>query len=95
MKINGAPALDYHLKPAPIQVTYGQAYENEQARLYAGLSIAEWDKMPGTQQWIDPEVGGRSKAEMLILYRMSLQIPAAMNDAQAREMERNANRRGR
>lgn len=78
-----------------MDVTYGPAYENEQARLFAGLSIEEWDHMPGTQLWIDPVRGGRCKSEILILYRMSLQIPAAMNDAQAREMERKAKRGGR
>lgn len=75
-------------------ITYGQSYEYEQARLFAGLSITEWDNMPGTQQWVNPEIGGRCKAEMLILYRMSLMIPAASNDAQAREMERKSRMKG-
>lgn len=77
-----------------MNVTYGASYEYEQARIYAGLSIAEWDMMPGTRQWIDPEIGGRCKCDILILYRMSLFIPAAMSDAQAREMERKSRMRG-
>ena len=71
------------------------AFEAEQARIYAGIPIAEWDGMPGTDQWIDPHQGGRSKCDIIMLYRMSNAIPAASNDAQSREMERNAKRRGR
>jgi len=51
--------------------------------------------MPGTDQWIDPHKGGRSKCDIIMLYRMSNAIPAASNDAQNRELERNAKRRGR
>ena len=69
-------------------------YECESARIHAGMSIAEWDALPGTRQWLDPETGGRSKCDLLILYRMSNFIPAASNDAQAREVERKSRRKG-
>lgn len=64
------------------------------ARIHAGVSIAEWTALPGTRQWL-PEGGGRCKADLLILYRMSNFIPAAASDAQARESERKAKMRGR
>jgi len=55
------------------------------------MSIAEFDALPGTPEWtIDNE---RSKAHILVLYRMSNAIPAAVNDAQAREVERKSRRR--
>lgn len=66
----------------------------EQARIYAGLSMAEWDALPGVPEWIDPERHARSKSHILVLYRMSNAIPAAANDAQAREAERKAKHRG-
>lgn len=49
--------------------------------------------MPGDPQWINPLKGGRSKAHILMLYRMSNAVPAAANDAQARKMEQDAKRR--
>lgn len=71
------------------------AYEEEQARIYAGMSITEYDALPGTPQWIDPEKGGRSKSDLVMLYRMSNYIPAVAHDAAAREMERKAKQPGR
>jgi hypothetical protein len=74
-------------------VTYAESYELEQARVYAGISIAEFDALPGTPEWM--QSGERSKAHILVLYRMSNAIPAAVSDAQSREMERKSKRGGR
>lgn len=74
-------------------ITYTMAYEEEQSRLYGGLSIAEWDALPGTQLWIQPEIGGRCKCDMIMLYRMNNWIPAAAQDAAARQAEREAKMR--
>jgi hypothetical protein len=93
--VNGNPIDDYTFKPAAATITYTLDYEQEQARIYAGMSIAEWDVLPGTQMWIDPEQGGRSKCDLIVLYRMSNEIPAAANDAQIRKQERDAKVRGR
>lgn len=93
MKLNGEPIDQYHYQSSPATITYTMAYEEEQARIYAGMSILEYDALPGTPQWIDPEVGGRSKSDLVIIYRMSKNIPAAVADIQAREMQRNARRR--
>jgi len=92
--VNGAPADHYHFRPAAASISYALEYECESARIYAGISIAEWTLMPGTRQWL-PETDGRCKCDILILYRMSNFIPAAANDAQAREMERKSRRPGR
>lgn len=94
MTVNGSPIDDYHYRPAAAMITYSAAYEQEQSRIYAGMSIAEYDVLPGTPEWIDPAKGGRSKAHILMLYRMSNAIPASASDAQAREMERKAKQRG-
>lgn len=69
------------------------AFEEEQARLHAGVSIQEWDALPGTQAWINPETGGRCKSDLIMLYRMSNWIPAAAQDASARQMERESKMR--
>ena len=92
---NGAPIDDYNFRPTAATISYTLAFEQEQARVYAGMSAAEYDALPGTPMWIDPEKGGRSKCHVLVLYRMSQYIPAVGQDAQARKLEADAKRRGR
>lgn len=91
MTVNGEPIDDYTFRPAAASIAYTLEYEMEQARIYAGLPIAEWDALPGTPDWIDPERPSRTKSHMLILYRMNNAIPAAAQDAQIRKQERDAN----
>lgn len=76
-------------------ISYSLDYELEQARIYAGLPIAEWDALPGTPDWIDPERPSRTKSHLLVLYRMSNVIPAAAQDAQIRQQENEAKWLGR
>lgn len=63
------------------------AFEEEQARLYAGISILEWDDLPGTRVWLLNDEG-RAKADLIMLYRMNNWIPAAAQDMAARDIER-------
>lgn len=93
VQINGTAPTDYAFRPMAASITYTMAFEEEQARLHAGISISEWDNLPGTRTWLDPEVGGRSKCDLIMLYRMSNWIPAAAQDASARDMERKQNLR--
>jgi hypothetical protein len=95
VKINGRKASEYAFKPSAALITYSMAYEEEQARLFAGISIPEWDAMPGSQVWIDPDIGGRCKAEIIMLYRMNNWIPAASQDVTARQIERESKRKHR
>lgn len=56
------------------------------------MSIQEFDTMPASPEWaLENE---RTKAHILVLYRMSNSIPAAINDAQSREIERKAKQKG-
>ncbi len=64
------------------------AYELEQSRLYAGLTAAEFDALPGAPEWCTEATGWRSKCHILLLYRMSNVIPAVVNDAAAKAMNR-------
>lgn len=90
MTVNGSPIDDYSFRPPAAVIAYTQEYEWEQARIWAGISIPEWDAMPGSRAWIDANKGGRSKSDILILFRMQNLIPAAASDAQARQSEREA-----
>jgi len=75
-----------------IAITYNDNYELEQARIYAGLSMNEFDALPGSPDWIVD--GERSKTHILVLYRMHNAIQASVSDAQVRDSEQKARRRG-
>jgi hypothetical protein len=92
VKVNGSPADEYSFRPAAAQITYSITYELECARVYAGIPLLEWERMPGTRAWLVEE--SRCKCDILILFRMSQFIPAAVSDAQAREVERKSKRKG-
>lgn len=94
VQANGAPISEYRFRPAAATISFTLAYEEEQARIYAGMSTAEYDGLPGTPMWVDPESGGRCKSDVLILYRMQQYIPAVANDAHAQQLERDSKRRG-
>lgn len=55
------------------------------ARVDMGLSLAEFDALPGNGCWVDMDNPTLSKADVLMIYRRSRAIPAVMNDAQNRE----------
>lgn len=95
MTVNGLPIDDYVFRPAAASIHFTLAYEQEQARIYAGLSSEEYNDLPGVPMWINPERPTLSKSHVLVLYRMSNRISAAAQDAQARKMERDARRPGR
>lgn len=90
MTVNGSPIGQYGFKPAAATISYKREFEEAQVRVAAGLSLQEYEALPGTPQWIDSEVGGWSKCHYLVWYRMSQLIPAASQDAQVRKMERDA-----
>lgn len=93
--MNGGAIDSYTFRPSAAAIAYSAAYEQEQARIYAGMSMAEYDSLPGTPEWC---VGDeRSKSHILMLYRMSNTIPAVASDAQARKAEHDmkAKRKGR
>ena len=92
MKVDGNPIDEYVYRPQVATISYTIAYELEQARLYAGVTSAEFDSMPGSPEWCTEATGWRSKCHVLVLYRMSTAIPAAANDAAAKDMERKSKR---
>lgn len=66
---------------------YSLGFEMQQARTAAGLSLVEWDDLPGDRIWTT-DTQPICKAEVLIWYRMAQRIPAVSNDLQVREMQR-------
>lgn len=92
MTANGSPIDDYALKPTAATITYTMAFEQEQARIWAGMSYEAYDALPGTPMWLDPLKGGRSKCHIIMVYRMQQYIPAVAQDAQVRQQEIDARR---
>jgi hypothetical protein len=86
VRLNGAPIDDYAIRAPAAMITTTLEFEEEQARIAAGLTMEAYGALPGIPVWCG--AGERSKAHILIWYRMSQRIPAAANDAQARKMER-------
>lgn len=93
MRVDGNPIDEYHYRPQVASITYTINYELEQARLFAGLTAAEFDATPGSPEWCTEVTGWRSKCHILMLYRMSNAIPAVANDAAAKDMERQSKSR--
>jgi hypothetical protein len=91
--VNGYPIDDYTYLKAPAAVTYTLEYEMQAARVEMGLSLAEFDGLPGNSCWSDPDNPTLSKSDVLIIYRRNKAIPAVMSDAQSRDAQRK--RRGR
>lgn len=57
-----------------------------EARTKAGISLTEFNEMPGTPMWLHG-TQTMSKSHLLIWYRKSSRITAAQNSAQMRKMK--------
>jgi hypothetical protein len=78
----GSPISQYRYRhKQAIAITYTLAFEEQQARIYAGLSLEQYAALPGSPRWIDPDAPTLSKAEVLLLYRMAHSIDAVAQDA--------------
>lgn len=93
VQVNGYPIDDYTYLKAPASVTYTLEYEMQAARVEMGLTLAEFDALPGNPCWVDVDNPTLSKSDILIIYRRNKAIPSVMSDAQARDAQRK--RRGR
>lgn len=70
-----------------MSIGYSLEYEKMQAWLQSGLTLQEFDALPGSPLWMLP---GQtlSKSHILMAYRMNKWIEAAGSEAQLREMDR-------
>lgn len=73
-------------KPPTVKIRTSLQYEQQQARIAAGLSLAEYAALPGSRRWIDPDSPvALSKCCVIMLYRINNQIGAVQEDARARK----------
>lgn len=90
---NQSDIQEYALRPGPVRLQYTLEFEQHLAREEAGLSLKEYQALPGNPVWLG-EGDWWSKAHVIAWYRLKQLIPAVANDAQSRELERKMKQRG-
>lgn len=73
--INQTDIMKFPLAKSPATITASLDFEENAARAAAGLSLKEYEELPGTMDWCDEE-HPMSKCEILVLYRLNNQIAA-------------------
>lgn len=95
---NQTDIWSYNPKPGPASFFYNLQFELQQARVAGGISVEEFDKMPGDHIWLVPGQD-MCKADLLVWYRNMNRIKGVSDDIQQREIDRvrrrNTNRYGR
>ena len=82
MTANGRTIRDYPLPKASVAIRYSIEFEEQEARIFAGMSLQEFNRMPGTPEWCD-DMNPLSKADVVVLYRMHGLIGAVQEHAAA------------
>ena len=77
----------YVLEKGPLQIGYNLAFELQEARQASGISVVEYEHLPGTPLWLTPDTS-MSKCHLLVWFRKHKRIEAALNSAQIREINR-------
>jgi hypothetical protein len=81
---NSRDAHEYSFKrKSKGQVASSIALEEEMARVWAGLSISEYEALVGNPDWVNPFKPSRSKADIVAAYRMANLMEAIQNDMAA------------
>lgn len=84
---------DYRTRPHKGEFIVSLGFEQHQARVAAGLTVTEYDHLPGTPMWARRRGMSTSKCHILMWHRQQQQLELVGQDIQARELERQANRR--
>lgn len=79
--------MQYPLERPPINVTYTLAFEEYQAWVAMGLTLDEYNALPGTPDWADAD-HPLSKCDVIAWYRLSGRIRVVMEDAAAKKSKR-------
>lgn len=79
--------MQYPLERPPINVTYSLAFEEYQSWVAMGLTLDEYNSLPGTPDWTD-ESHPLSKCDVIAWYRLSRRIDAVMSEAAAKRKKR-------
>lgn len=74
----------YPLPNSPLTIDYTLDFEEQQARVFAGLGLEEYMRLPGAPRWRGNE-HMLSKSEVLVLYRMNRRIDAVIEDVRIKK----------
>lgn len=85
--VNGRPIREYQLPKTNVTVSYSIELEEQEARMFAGIGIAEYETMPGTPDWCD-ENYPLSKSDVIVMYRMHHLIAAVQEHARSKQPAR-------
>lgn len=85
--VNGNPISSYHLPKTAITISFDALFEEQEARVYSGLSVAEYDKLAGDPQYAT-EDQPVSKAQIIALYRLHKIINAIVANEQSKKRRR-------
>lgn len=69
-----------------MKITMAPEMEEQLARIFAGLSMSDYDMLPGVPGWCD-EDQPFSKSDVVALYRTHNLLAAVENDIAARKMK--------
>lgn len=79
--VNQVDARRYRFKKkSKGSIASSSLLEQEMARVWAGLSLKEFDDLPGNPNWVNPYKPIRSKASIVAAYRMANLLDAISND---------------
>lgn len=81
--VNKIDIHQYVLPHDPVVIDFDLALEEHQARIFMGLSIAEYNDMPGVPGYCD-ENQPVSKCHVLAMYRLTRLIGAVRDDVNAK-----------
>lgn len=82
------PLQQFPMQRAPINITYSLQFEEIEARTAMGLSMVEYEALPGSPVWIPVDNPSLSKADVIAWYRLSRLIPAVAQEAAAKKAKR-------
>lgn len=66
-------------------MTYSLAFEELQALTAMGMTLADYEALPGTPDWINPAHPTLCKSDVIAWYRLSGRIPAVQQTAAAKK----------
>lgn len=85
MTVNNIPVEEYPLPKSTLRISTTDAYDFEDARVAAGITVSEFESFPGDPCWIVPDGPYISKAEVVIFHRNRRLIDAILNYEQYRK----------
>lgn len=67
--VNGSNIRSYPFPKSPIQITMEMEFEEQEARIFAGLTLQEYDQLPGGSRWCDAK-HPMSKSQIVAMYQL-------------------------